>query len=62
METAARYILSKAGYHPGTGSKRIVAMKVIITGATGTAGSEVLRQALADNDVTGSSRPCAAAA
>ena len=28
-------------------------MKVIITGATGTAGSEVLRQALADKDVTG---------
>ncbi len=27
-------------------------MKVIITGATGTAGSEVLRQALADQDVT----------
>ena len=27
-------------------------MKVIITGATGTAGSEVLRQALADKDVT----------
>lgn len=27
-------------------------MKLIITGATGTAGSEVLRQALADEDVT----------
>jgi uncharacterized protein YbjT (DUF2867 family) len=28
-------------------------MKVIITGATGTAGSEVLRQALADREITG---------
>jgi uncharacterized protein YbjT (DUF2867 family) len=27
-------------------------MKIILTGATGTAGSEVLRQALADQDVT----------
>jgi uncharacterized protein YbjT (DUF2867 family) len=27
-------------------------MKIILTGATGTAGSEVLRQALADKDVT----------
>jgi uncharacterized protein YbjT (DUF2867 family) len=28
-------------------------MKIIITGATGTAGSEVLRQAIADTNVTG---------
>ena len=27
-------------------------MKIIITGATGMVGSEVLRQAIADNDIT----------
>lgn len=34
------------------GSHKDFSMKIILTGATGTAGSEVLRQALADPDVT----------
>jgi uncharacterized protein YbjT (DUF2867 family) len=34
------------------GSHKDFSMKIILTGATGTAGSEVLRQALADKDVT----------